>query len=39
MVEMKKIHFLLATLEVLYVLNTPRPIENENETVAQTCTR
>ena len=31
----KKMHFLLTTLKVLYVLNTPYPVETENETLDQ----
>jgi hypothetical protein len=31
--------FLLATLKVVYVLNTERPLENEAETVAKTRKR
>ena len=31
----KKMHFLLTTLRVVYVLNTPDPVETENETLIQ----
>ncbi|XP_042967878.1 uncharacterized protein LOC122300936 [Carya illinoinensis] len=31
----KKMHFLLANLKVVYVLTTPRPSVNEDETIAQ----
>ncbi|KAL3510202.1 hypothetical protein ACH5RR_029603 [Cinchona calisaya] len=31
-----KMHFLLATLNVIYVLNTPKPMENDEETLANT---
>ena len=31
----KKMHFLLTTLKVVYVLNTPYPVETENETLDQ----
>ena len=29
----QKMHFLFKTLKVVYVLNTPYPIETENETL------
>jgi len=29
----KKMHFLLTALKVMYVLNTPNPMETENETL------
>ena len=32
-------HFLLSTLKIAYVLDTPRPEENENESVAATRER
>ena len=32
----KKMNFLLTTLKVVYVLNTARPLEQEEETMAQT---
>jgi len=35
----KKMHFLLTPLKVVYVLNTPYPIESENETLEQTRRR
>ncbi|KAF2316203.1 hypothetical protein GH714_041544 [Hevea brasiliensis] len=35
----KKMHFLLVTLKVVYVLNTPKPAENENETMQETCNK
>ena len=35
----KKMHFLLSTLKIAYVLDTPRPEENENESVAATRER
>ena len=35
----KKMHFLLTTLNVAYVLKTPYPKEQENETLAQTWER
>jgi hypothetical protein len=35
----KKMHFLLTTLKVVYVLSTPRPEVTENETIAQTRKR
>ncbi|XP_017621999.1 uncharacterized protein LOC108466152 [Gossypium arboreum] len=35
----KKMHFLLSTLKIAYVLDTLRPRENENETVAATRER
>lgn len=35
----KKLHFLPAQLNVVYVLTIPKPEEKENETVAQTRTR
>ena len=35
----KKMHFLLTTLNVAYVLKTPYPEEQENETLAQTRER
>ena len=35
----KKMHFLLSTLKITYVLDTPRPEENENESVATTRER
>jgi len=35
----KKIHFLLTTLKVVYELNTPYPMEIENETLEQTHRR
>ena len=35
----KKMHFLLTTLKVVYVLSTPMPEEIENETIEQTRQR
>ncbi|KAL3538553.1 hypothetical protein ACH5RR_001919 [Cinchona calisaya] len=35
----KKMHFFLATLNVVYVLNAPKPIENDEETLANTHVR
>ena len=35
----KRIHFLLVTLQVVYVLNCPKPVETENETIADTRKR
>ena len=35
----KRIHFLLVTLQVVYVLNSPKPVETENETIADTRKR
>ena len=35
----KKMHFLLITLKVVYVLITPCPVEQEDETIEQTRTR
>lgn len=35
----KKMQFLLTTLKVSYVLNTPRPMDNDNETIAETRER
>ncbi|KAJ0007394.1 hypothetical protein Pint_29275 [Pistacia integerrima] len=35
----RKIHFLLVSLQVAYVLNTPKPEETENETIAETGKR
>ncbi|KAL3507528.1 hypothetical protein ACH5RR_032910 [Cinchona calisaya] len=35
----KKMHFLLATLNVVYVLNTPQPMENDEETLANNRAR
>ncbi|KAL3523460.1 hypothetical protein ACH5RR_016294 [Cinchona calisaya] len=35
----KKMHFFLATLNVVYVFNTPKPMENDEETLANTRTR
>nr|GLL21450.1 uncharacterized protein LOC109152108 [Ipomoea trifida] len=32
-------HFLLATLKVVYVLSTPKPLEEENESLEMTCRR
>jgi hypothetical protein len=32
----KKMQFLLTTLKVVYVLNTIRPTEKEDETIAET---
>ncbi|KAK0600083.1 hypothetical protein LWI29_011479 [Acer saccharum] len=32
----KKLHFLLTTLKVVYVLTTPKPLEREDETLAET---
>ncbi|KAK0599632.1 hypothetical protein LWI29_007129 [Acer saccharum] len=31
----KKLHFLLSTLNVVYVLTTPKPVEHDDETMAQ----
>ena len=31
----KRVHFLLVSLQVVYVLNTPRPEEKDNETLAE----
>ncbi|KAH9726106.1 hypothetical protein KPL70_008133 [Citrus sinensis] len=35
----KKLHFLLTSLNVVYVLTTPKPQERENETLAETRVR
>ena len=35
----KKMHFLLSSLKVVYVLTTPKPAVNENETMADARTR
>ena len=35
----KKMHFLLTTLKVVYVLNTSYPVETENETLEQSRRR
>ncbi|XP_028095149.1 uncharacterized protein LOC114295152 [Camellia sinensis] len=35
----KKMHFLLTTLKVVYVLTTLYSVEQENETMEQTCTK
>ena len=35
----KRIHFLLMTLQVVYVLNSPKPVEIENETIVDTRKR
>ena len=35
----KRIHFLLVSLQVVYVLNIPRPKESENKTLAETRKR
>ena len=35
----KKMHFLLTTLKVVYVLNTPYPMETENKSLEQTRRR
>ncbi|KAJ0013752.1 hypothetical protein Pint_21874 [Pistacia integerrima] len=35
----RRIHFLLVSLQVAYVLNTPKPAEKENETIAETRKR
>ena len=35
----KKMHFLLTTLKVVYVLNTPYAIKTEKETLDQACRR
>ncbi|KAL3514535.1 hypothetical protein ACH5RR_027252 [Cinchona calisaya] len=35
----KKMHFLLATLNVVYVLNTPKPMKNDEEILANTRAR
>ncbi|KAL3502039.1 hypothetical protein ACH5RR_036488 [Cinchona calisaya] len=35
----KKMHFLLATFNVVYVLNTAKPMKNDEETLANTCAR
>ncbi|KAH7858348.1 hypothetical protein Vadar_022749 [Vaccinium darrowii] len=35
----KKIYFLLSSLKVVYVLTTPKPAANEDETMAQAQTR
>ncbi|KAH7861680.1 hypothetical protein Vadar_029250 [Vaccinium darrowii] len=35
----KKMHFLVTTLNVVYVLTTPKPAQTENETLAETRAR
>ncbi|XP_057965422.1 uncharacterized protein LOC131155963 [Malania oleifera] len=35
----KKMHFLLVGLKVMYVLTTPKPAMNENETLVEGCAR
>ena len=35
----KRIYFLLVTLQVVYVLNSPKPMKTENETIADTRKR
>ena len=35
----KRVHFLLVSLQVVYILNTPRPKEKDNETLAESRKR
>ena len=35
----KRVHFLLVSLQVVYVLNIPRPEEKDNETLAESRKR
>ena len=35
----KKMHFLLTTLKVVYMLTSLDPVEQEDEIMEQTCTR
>ena len=35
----KRVHFLLVSLQVVYVLNTPRPKEKDNETLTESRKR